>query len=163
MRITRCLSGCLLNNIDLTCGQHSVYLCHRSNIPWLHHTNCIKVYEANRCTFRLLKTILGKINCLKSLGASGLVHPKATLYGICREWHTSYSAGLALSLGDAMPMGGESPHTSLHRSARALLHARRAHPTAAATPYVNQARAACLWGMSELGRALHFSDYRTRI
>ena len=46
--------------------QHSVYVFHRSNIPWLHHTNCIKVYEANRCTLRLLRTILGKIPALKA-------------------------------------------------------------------------------------------------
>ena len=64
--ITRSLNGCLLNNIYLTCGQHSVYVCHRSNIPWLHHTNCIKVYEANRCTFRLLRTIPGQMPALKA-------------------------------------------------------------------------------------------------
>ena len=34
--------------------------------PWLHHTDCIKVYEANRCPFGLLRTILGKIPALKA-------------------------------------------------------------------------------------------------
>ena len=66
MRIKRCLIRYLLNNMDLTCGQHSVYVCHCSNIPWLHHTNSIKVYEANRCTFRPLRSIFGKIPALKA-------------------------------------------------------------------------------------------------
>ena len=58
--------GFFLKTGSAPCGQHSVYVCRRSKLPWLHHTNCIKVYEANRCPFRLLRTILGKIPALKA-------------------------------------------------------------------------------------------------
>ena len=58
--------GVSLKTGSATCGQHGVYICHCSNIPWLHHTNCIKVYEVERCTFRLLRTILGTIPALKA-------------------------------------------------------------------------------------------------
>ena len=65
LRVAKCVTGFLLKTGSATYGQHGVYVCHRSNIPWLHHTNCIKVYQANRCTFRLLRTILGKLPALK--------------------------------------------------------------------------------------------------
>ena len=66
LQVTKCVIGVSLKTGSATCGQHSVYVRSRSKFPLLHHTNCIKVYEANRCPFRLLRTILGKIPALKA-------------------------------------------------------------------------------------------------
>ena len=66
LHVTKCVMGFFFKTGSATFGQHSVYVRRRSKFPWLHHTNCIKVYEANRCLFRLLRIILGKIPALKA-------------------------------------------------------------------------------------------------
>ena len=85
----------------------------------------------------------------------GLVGPEASLYGYWMEWRTSNQSCRPLSMGDALLLTGEGSATSLHSSAPALRHGLRTRQSMGAAPYLNQGRATCPGGMSQLDAALH--------
>ena len=58
-------------------------------------------------------------------------------------------------MGNTLRLTGKGSVTSLHSSTSALLHALRTRCRMDATPYLNQPRATCLGGVSELDAALH--------
>ena len=99
----------------------------------------------------LLPAMHGVVNAVQA----GLIGPEAAFYGYWMEWHTSNWSGWPLSMGDTLRLAGEASATSLQSSAPALLHALRTRHPMDAAPYLNQARATYLGGMSELDAALH--------
>ena len=100
-------------------------------------------------------TLLPAIHRVVNAVRPGLLGPEAVLYGYWMDWRTSNQSGQPLSMGDALRLTGEGSATSLHSSAPGLLHALRTCHSMDAAPYLNQARATHLGGMSELDAALH--------
>ena len=84
----------------------------------------------------------------------GLIGPEAALYGHWMEWHESNRSGRPLSMGDTLRLTGAGSAMFLRSSAPALLHALRTRYPGDTAPYLNQARATYLGGVSELDAAL---------
>ena len=89
------------------------------------------------------------------VNAIRLISPEAALYGHWMEWRESNRSGRPLSMGDTLRLTGAGSAMSLRSSAPALLHALRTRYPGDAAPYLNQARATYLGGVSELDAALH--------
>ena len=85
----------------------------------------------------------------------GLIGPEAALYGHWMEWRESNPLSRPLSMGDTLWLTGPGSAMSLRSSAPALLHALRTRYPGDTAPYLNQARARYLGGVSELNAALH--------
>ena len=85
----------------------------------------------------------------------GLIGPEAALYGHWMEWHESNRSGRPLSMGDTLQLTGAGSAISLRSSAPALLHALKTRYPGDTAPYLNQARATYLGGVSELDAAPH--------
>ena len=88
----------------------------------------------------------------------GLIGPEAALYGHWMEWCESDPSGRPLSMGDTLRLTGAGSAMCLRSSAPALLHALRTRYPGDTAPYLNQARATCPGGVSELDAALHLLD-----
>ena len=98
----------------------------------------------------LLPAMHGIVNTVRL----GLIRPEASLYRHWMEWHGSNRSGRPLSMGDTLQLTGAGSAMSFRSSAPALLHALRTRYPGDAAPYLNQARATYLGGVSELDAAL---------
>ena len=85
----------------------------------------------------------------------GLIGPEAALYGHWMGWRESNRSGRPLSMGDTLRLTGAGYAMFLRSSVPALLHALRTRYPGDTAPYLNQARATYLGGVSELDAALH--------
>ena len=99
-------------------------------------------------------TLLQAMHRIVNAVQPGLISLEAALY---RHWmeHESNRSGWPLSMGDTLQLTGAGSAMSLRSSASALLHALRTRYPGDAAPYLNQARATYLGGVSELDAALH--------
>ena len=100
-------------------------------------------------------TLLPAMHRIANAIQLGLITPEAALYGHWMEWRTSNRSGWPLSMGDTLRLTGAGSAMSLHSSAQALLHALRTRCPRDTSRYLNQARATCPGGVSELDAALH--------
>ena len=100
-------------------------------------------------------TLLPAMHRVVNAVRSGIIGREVALYWHWMKWRRSNRSGRPLSMGDALRLTGEGSATSLHSSDMALLHALRTRHSMDAAPYLNQARATYLGGLSELDAAIH--------
>ena len=88
-------------------------------------------------------------------GHQGPLDPEAALYGIWKDSCTSNRTGRPRSVGNALQLAGEGSASSHRSSTPALLHTLPTRHAAEEARSLNQVRAKCLGGVSELVAALH--------